>query len=423
MSRSAPTSKALVPFAVVENDRTPAPPPILCGSCGGPPQLCGGLRGTCLGGCLSRRDFAWLTAIRALYAGLVLIPTPGALWGGSLVRLAGQIARAQPRLRPRAAERVGIVAATRAHVGRTPREARAAGALALEYLQGSGIEALHAVFDQLRAAPAPWLVEVRRIGSHAAVASPLEPQDWDLFAVLCESCADEALPLERRIVSVRSYDHALRCPLCGVVSTHPLPGVTTGEPHPVGRCLPTPRKGPPPRCWSHREGELDTEGLCPDGQRIFDAGALEVKGFGAPRTPHQRELVEAFLRAKRWVDARQIDGDALFRQMALSPEFGPFFQGLAAASPEAAKTLEKLTGAPFDVSKADLGVATAVRSRGDMQGVIAGVGAAIGNALAELFGGIRKQTKRALGLPAAPARASAKKTTRKRPARRQETER
>ena len=89
--RPVELSEALVPVSVVDRAASDAPP-LLCGTCGGPPQLCGGMSGECIGGTDSPRSLRWLTAFRAVYAGLVLITTPGALWGGALLRLGRQLA-------------------------------------------------------------------------------------------------------------------------------------------------------------------------------------------------------------------------------------------------------------------------------------------------------------------------------------------
>ncbi len=387
-ARPVELSEALVPVSVVVDSAAADAAPLLCGTCGGPPQLCGGMSGECMGGADSPRVLRWLTAFRAVYAGLVLITTPGALWGGALLRLGRQLAVGKL---PRGfADAVDVRAYPSGVIS-----GRAAAKLALPYLRGRDAdhEALSTLFRWLLAGSAPWLVDVRKLGARAAICSPLDATHWDLLAVLCDSCADiavsDGLPvhLEHRIVSVGSYDAAIRCPACGVVPAHPLGEVTTGEPHPVGRCLPDPRKSSGGRCWSHRGGELDSEGLCSEGRGIFDQAALEMKAFGATTNPYQRNIVESFLRARWWATARRVDGNAIARSMVLSPEFSPFFKALAAANPEAAETLAKIVGAPLDTDGADLGVQAAVQSGGGLQGVIAAGESAVAQFFSSVFGG------------------------------------
>src|SRR5580704_12816655 len=51
----------------------------LCPSCAGPALLCGGAE-VCAGSLPSDVDLRWLTAIRSLFAGLLLADTEAALW-------------------------------------------------------------------------------------------------------------------------------------------------------------------------------------------------------------------------------------------------------------------------------------------------------------------------------------------------------
>src|SRR5262249_42264559 len=91
-ARPVEPQDAVVVSAVVDAGADPraagppsAGPPSACTLCGGPARLCGGVRRcTYLPG--SPRELRWLTAIRAVYVGLVLTRTPAALWGGALLR-------------------------------------------------------------------------------------------------------------------------------------------------------------------------------------------------------------------------------------------------------------------------------------------------------------------------------------------------
>jgi hypothetical protein len=223
-----PTEALAVVEAVVEEEEADDTDPVACTLCGGPVRICSGTR-RCMGGHLRPFEQRWVTAIRLVYAGLCLTPTPAALWGGALLRLAGLLTRGtsvSPAFVRTAAEHTNPGGALPGDV---------AAGLAVMYLQLRDVDRLDELFRSLRDADAPWLAEIRILGPRAALSTPLEHARFALFAVPCVDCA-AAAPVVALFAHVGTYDAAIRCPRCGLVAAHPLP-VRIGEPHPVGRCL------------------------------------------------------------------------------------------------------------------------------------------------------------------------------------------
>jgi hypothetical protein len=377
--RRVESVEALVVRAVAGDDAGEVTAAAVCTLCGGPARLCGGVR-RCLGGADSTRELLWLIAIRALYAGLMLTRTLAALWGGALLRLARQLAslagEAPPRTIPRlAADRVDPRCAAPGSV---------TAGLALIYLQHGDLERLSELSRLLREARAPWLLELVSMGSRAAASTPLDRDRFALFAVLCDDCAGSAaLPLDQLYIDVGTYDAAIRCPRCGALPAHPLPGVKIGEPHPVGRCLPG--AGPAARtCITHDGGELDGEGLCVDGRATFDQAVVEASKIGRASTAFERDLVQSLVRARRHALNAKVDDAALARSLVTSPALMPFFAALAASDPDAGRDLARIAGAPLDPDAADPGVRAAM-SGGGLAGLIATGKAALESLRDSLF--------------------------------------
>jgi hypothetical protein len=276
--------------------RVEVPVPLeICPFCAGPARLCGGTR-FCAGGPTTAEELRWLTAIRSVYGALLLTPTPAALWGGTLLRLAKILVADRDRQPP---SRILELAARSAPVERGSDGERPA-LLALGYLQRDDLGELHALRGIVRdVAPAPWLAHLW-IGVRAAVASPLERKTFDLLAVACFQCADEADAVQ----DVSAYDAAIRCPQCGRVPEHPLPGVSIGEPHPVGRCVPVPRTR---RCMIHGEAELDGDGLCVEGRGLMDKALVEAAAMMSKAKPFDEAFMDAVVRAQRLAKDARID--------------------------------------------------------------------------------------------------------------------
>ena len=373
---------ALVVSAVVDDARESA----RCTLCGGPAQLCGGAH-RCTGFDGSPRELRWLIAIRAVHGGLVLTRSPAALWGGALLRFSRLLVAgegAPPTIASMAAEHANPCCAG-SGVGTAE--------LALAYLHDGDLGRLSELSRRLREDRAPWLVDLAALGPRAAAATPLDRERFQLFAVICDDCAHAGEPLDALYEEVATYDAAIRCPRCCALSAHPLPGVKIGEPHPVARCLPG--SGSAERiCIMHNGGEVDGEGLCVDGRVIFDGALIEVSKIARARTPFERELVQAFVRARRRALNAQVDDAALAREVVTSPELMPFFAALAATNPEVAEDLAQIAGAPLDPAAADPGVRAAMSAGGGLTGLIA-TGKA---ALEILLGKPRELT------PARPAR-------------------
>ena len=365
-ARQVGPQDAVIVSAVVDDNAHEA---AVCTLCGGPNRLCGGVR-RCTGFAGSPLELRWLTAIRAVYAGLALTRTLAALWGGALLRF-GRLLAAGGAAPPRIADVAGEVANPRCA---GPSELAVERALA--YLHDGDLERLSDLSRWLREDRAPWLVDLAELGPRAAASTPLDREHFALFAVLCDGCASRGLPLDALYENVGTYDDAIRCPRCDALHAHPLPGVRIGEPHSVGRCLSV--AGPAANaCIMHDDGELDAEGLCIDGRAIFDGALVEVSKIDRAETPFERDLVKAFVRARRRALNAQIDDAALARALVTSPELMPFFAALAAANPEAAEDLAQIAGAPLDPDAADPGVKAAISAGGGLAGIIAAGKAAL----------------------------------------------
>jgi hypothetical protein len=291
--------------AVVIDDADPA----ACPLCGGPVRICGGTR-RCMGGHLDPLERRWVTAIRLVYAGLCLTPTAAALWGGALLRLAGQLTRGTS-VSPAFVD----IAAEFANPGGA-LSGDAAARLAVMYLQHRDLDRLDDLFRSLRDADAPWLVELRILGPRAALATPLEHARFALVAVACADCV-ATTSVESLFIHVGTFDAAIRCPRCGLVAAHPLP-VRIGEPHPVARCL-----GSRTSCLAHDGYELDAAGLCLRGRATLERARREAKKIGRAVTARDRELMDALERARQIVPL-------------------PFVAAVAALDPRAARDLVQL---------------------------------------------------------------------------------
>jgi hypothetical protein len=304
-----PTEALAVIEAVVLDAEDDDADPAVCTLCGGPVRICGGTR-RCLGGHLRPLERRWVTAIRLVYAGLCLTPTAAALWGGTLLRLAGLLTRGlavSPAFVHLAAEYANPGGALPGDV---------AARLAVMYLQHRDVDRLDELFRSLRDADAPWLVDLRLLGPRAALSTPLEHARFALFAVPCVDCAATA-PAASLFLHVGTYDAAIRCPLCGLVAAHPLP-VRIGEPHPVGRCL-----GSRTSCLAHAGYELDASGLCLQGRATVNRARREAKKIGHAVTARDRELIDAVERGRQVVPL-------------------PFVAAVAALDPRAARDLVRL---------------------------------------------------------------------------------
>lgn len=407
-------SRPLVVATVVERDAGEATRRDVCTICGGPARLCGGNR-CCTGGPTSALGRRWLTAIRAVYAGLVLTRTPAALWGGALLRFArqlaiGALASGSPppsiaRLAAKHADPCGAVPGS------------VVAGLALAYLQHGDLERLSELSRSLRDPRAPWLVGLGTLGPRAALTTPLEREAFALFAVRCDKCASNpALSLDQLYEDVATYDAAIRCSRCKALSKHPLPGVKIGEPHPVGRCLPG--AGEAARaCRVHDGHELDVEGLCVEGRATFNRAVLEVAKIGRATTPFECDLVQALLRSReRSVSAVNawIDDDAVARGLVTSPKLMPFFAALAASDPEAARDLAQIAGAPLDTNAADPSVLAAMSGQASLAGMIANGKAVLASGWAA-FVSVKESLSPKLPVPAPTPSRPVRKLTRGKP--------
>lgn len=374
-------SKALV-VSAVSNDEGREASPGNCTVCSGPARLCGGAQ-HCTGGPRSVLELQWLTAIRAVYAGLVLTRTLAALWGGALLRFAHRLALgALASGSPPAS--IARLAEEHADPGGAASGSVMAG-LALAYLHHGDLERLSELSRLLRDARAPWLLELEIIGPLAAQSTPLDRERFPLFAVRCNDCADPAVrPRDRLYERVATYDEAIRCPRCGALPAHPLPGVRIGEPHPVGRCLPG-TGAAAQACRVHDGQELDVEGLCIEGRSTFHRAVLEELKIGQQvSTPFEHNLVEALGRARRIARNAKIDDAAVARELVNSPMLMPFFAALAAANPEAGRDLAQIAGTPLDIDAADPTVLAAMSGGGGLAGLIANGRAALAGLRASL---------------------------------------
>jgi hypothetical protein len=304
-----PVEALAVVEAVVRDAEEDDVDPAVCTLCGGPVRICGGTR-RCLGGHLHPLERPWITAIRLVYAGLCLTPTAAALWGGTLLRLAGLLTRGlavSPSFVHTAAEHTNPGGALPGDV---------AAGLAVTYLQHRDLDRLDDLFRSLRDADAPWLMDLRAFGPRAALSTPLEHARFALFAVPCADCA-AASPAASLFVHVGTYDAAIRCSLCGLVVPHPLP-VRIGEPHPVGRCLSSQTS-----CLAHPGYELDASGLCRQGRATVKRTLREAKKMGNSVTARDRELLNALQRGREVVPL-------------------PFVAAIAALDPRAARDLVRI---------------------------------------------------------------------------------
>jgi hypothetical protein len=291
-----------------------------------------------------------LTAIRSVYGGLLLTPTPAALWGGTLVRLAQFVCGDKPAP-------ANLVALAAEHAdpdsGFSPT---GAAELALAFLQTGDAKHLQVLGPAFSARSlAPWLTDLW-VGVRAALSCPLDRATWPLFAVACPSCAGQNRAL---LVDIGTYDEAIRCPHRDLVPAHPLPGVRIGEPHPVGRCVGGLR-GRRTTCMVH-DAELDAEGLCVEGRALMDRAVVEVAAMMSKVAPFERTLVDAVVRAQRIAKDARTEAE-----MAAFAERLHKAMGLDAGTPEGAADLngtldriltvvESELGALVDVALASLG--------------------------------------------------------------------
>jgi hypothetical protein len=285
-----------------------------------------------VGGPSSVVEQRWLAAIRAVYAGLLLTRTPAALWGGALLRLAHHLARG-----PSPSSLFGLAA--RYADPRCALSPTDAAKSVVGYLTRGELGCLLEL-QPLRAARAPWLLELCALGRRAAVATPLEGKRFGLIAVLCSPCASkgEGHGVPSLIAHVDTYDAAIRCPRCRAIVPHPLPGIAIGEPHPVARCVADATR----RCLVHAGGhELDSEDLCADGQALYDAAVVELAGKGGSPTSRDIELFDALLRAQG-------------RRRAPPAALVPVFAGLPEAELGPARAHSRRSIAPAEAEEPNL---------------------------------------------------------------------
>jgi len=354
---------------------------VLC-PCGGPALLCGGAE-VCAGPPASDVDFRWLTAIRAVFAGLLLGDTEAALWGGALLRFARRIGSGRPPAE--IAEAARSLADPRCAVSGSE-----AVRMALAFLVDHDLDAAFDLQCALGRANARWLGMVWRVADRSVRAIPRASASFPLLAVPCNDCAATAgASTLGLMVPVGTYDAAIRCPTCGAVPRHPLPWVKVGEPHPVGRCVRG--FGPTNLCMLHKH-ELDADGLCVEGREILQQAVVEERSPG-PKDP---VFLDAMARARRlWMD-----GGGLVRAVVTSETFGPAFAALAAANPETAKVLERMAGAPIDVTIADPAILAEVSPHASLESVVAAGVDALKSVMPSLGGLLGQKAPRAKRLPA-----------------------
>jgi hypothetical protein len=329
-AENAATEALVVRAVATDDERGQGVDVVVCSLCGGPARLCGGVC-RCIGGPTSTVERRWLIAIRAIYAGLLLTPTPAALWGGALLRFAHHVA---PRL-----VALSVVDLAKHYADPScPLSPTTAATLSCRYLHDGSRAFLHEL-RPLREARAPWLSALVALGTRAALTTPLAGQRYPLIAVRCDGCAAELhddVPIDWLVAHVSSYDAAIRCPACGVVVPHPLAGIDVGEPHPVSRCL----AGSAGRCLAHPGEALDAEGLCVHGRAVYDEAVAVIAGQRGTPTRRDCDVLDALLRAQRV-------------RRGLPRELLPIFAALATVNPEIAQPLACLTGAPLDTAAAD----------------------------------------------------------------------
>jgi hypothetical protein len=337
--------------AEVGQDHGPAPRPslALCSLCGGPALFCGGA--DLCHTTAAEEDQRWLTAIRSLYAGLLLSATEAASWGGALVRIARRTGAGIPPSRLFDV----VSAATDPMCEVSPNDVTQ---MALSVLVERDLDVAFDLQCALGRARASWLGRIWHLADRAVRAIPMVDDRFPLVATACDACARKVPAMVAALVAVDTYDAAIRCPVCDMVPPHPFPWVKVGEPHPVGRCT----RGPTKVCMVHGY-ELDVYGLCMGGREVVERAVMVERAPG-PKDP---VFLDAMARARRlW-----IEGEGMVRAVVMSDACGPTFAALAAANPETAKVLERMTGAPIDVTKADPAVLAQVTRHPSLSSLVA----------------------------------------------------
>ncbi len=315
---TVPTSSLVLHAVAADAPPSSGPPTAVerCSLCGGPPRLCGGIL-RCAGAVATPNELRWLTGIRCVYGALLLTPTPASCWGGALLRMGRLVVAGST---PPAG--IVEVAVEHAPLFRTPHASRPVP-LALAYLQHEDLDRLWELRELVDLAfgedsLSPWLDDLL-VGVRAALATPLDKMRvFPVFAVRCERCwGTHARGSRQRLFEhVDTYDEAIRCPGCGEVPRHPLPGVKIGEPHPVGRCVGR-AYGARFQCMAHQGDELDREGLCLEGKAILVRAMEEAVAMVNHHTPMDPALVDAVMRAQAIARKAQHEADltALGHQM------------------------------------------------------------------------------------------------------------
>jgi len=88
------------------------------------------------------------------------------------------------------------------------------------------------------------------------------------------------------------------------------------------------------------------------------------------------------------------------RAVVTSETFGPAFAALAAANPETAKVLERMAGAPIDVTIADPAILAEVSPHASLESVVAAGVDALKSVMPSLGGLLGQKAPRAKRLPA-----------------------
>jgi hypothetical protein len=218
---------------------------------------------------------------------------------------------------------IADVAAEHAPLFRTPHLSSVPVSRAVAYLEHEDLDRLWELRELVDLAVqesslSPWLDDLL-VGVRAALATPLDRvRVFPVFAVRCEKCwgTDARGPRRRLFEHVETYDQAIRCPGCGEVPTHPLPGVKIGEPHPVGRCVGG-AYGARSHCMAHEGYELDREGLCLEGRAVLARAVEEAVAMVHHDKPTDPALVDAVIRAQAIAQKAQHEADltALGHQM------------------------------------------------------------------------------------------------------------
>ncbi len=230
--------------------------------------------------------------------------------------------------------------------------------MALKVLMARDLDAAFDLQCALGGARASWLGRIWHLAGRAVRAVPMDGACFPLVATACDACARRDPSMIAALVPVDTYDAAIRCPACDVVPRHPFPWVKVGEPHPVGRCT----RGPRNVCMVHGP-ELDADGLCLEGRGALERAVAEERSPG-PKDP---VFLDAMARARRlWIES-----GGMVRAVVTSEAWGPTFAALAAANPETAKVLERMAGAPIDVTTADPAVLAHVTKHPSLSSVVA----------------------------------------------------